>query len=259
MGGRSRRLAVPPLIRHDPAAGDVRRKAGRCCRAATAARVAPSWALLDARAAARAELTVTGTQTLSPRLDPVHRDERCARALDQHPRAAARGVRRGAERRYPVLLLLHGCCDDYRSWVDKGRAEQLTAPLPADRRDARRRQRRAGTATRYNAGAFGPPRVRDLRLRGAAAVGRRDVPLRPAERAVAGLSMGGFGALKYAARHPGVFQAAASYSGVVDAPVVRGQRLREPDPGRRSGARAPPSSRAGASTTRSTWPRACAG
>lgn len=30
--------------------------------------------------------------------------------------------------------------------------------------------------------------------------------------------MGEFGALKYAARHPGVFQAAASYSGVTDAP-----------------------------------------
>jgi hypothetical protein len=31
--------------------------------------------------------------------------------------------------------------------------------------------------------------------------------------------MGGFGALKYATRHPGVFQAAASYSGVLDAPA----------------------------------------
>ena len=31
--------------------------------------------------------------------------------------------------------------------------------------------------------------------------------------------MGGFGALKYAARHPGLFEAAASYSGVTDAPA----------------------------------------
>src|SRR5262249_52340678 len=37
-------------------------------------------------------------------------------------------------------------------------------------------------------------------------------------RAVAGLSMGGFGALSYAARHPGTFAAAGSFSGVVDAP-----------------------------------------
>jgi S-formylglutathione hydrolase FrmB len=35
-------------------------------------------------------------------------------------------------------------------------------------------------------------------------------------RAIAGLSMGGFGAMKYAARHPGLFAAAASFSGAVD-------------------------------------------
>ncbi len=35
-------------------------------------------------------------------------------------------------------------------------------------------------------------------------------------RAVAGLSMGGFGAMSYAARYPGHFRAAASYSGVLD-------------------------------------------
>src|SRR5947207_2416567 len=30
--------------------------------------------------------------------------------------------------RYPVLYLLHGGVDDYRSWVDKGQAADLTAP-----------------------------------------------------------------------------------------------------------------------------------
>jgi S-formylglutathione hydrolase FrmB len=35
-------------------------------------------------------------------------------------------------------------------------------------------------------------------------------------RAVAGYSMGGFGALSYAARHPGLFSVAASFSGAVD-------------------------------------------
>jgi diacylglycerol O-acyltransferase/trehalose O-mycolyltransferase len=34
-------------------------------------------------------------------------------------------------------------------------------------------------------------------------------------RAIAGLSMGGLGAMDYAARHPGMFAAAASYSGVL--------------------------------------------
>jgi pimeloyl-ACP methyl ester carboxylesterase len=35
-------------------------------------------------------------------------------------------------------------------------------------------------------------------------------------RAIAGLSMGGFGALSYAARHPGTFAAAASFSGALE-------------------------------------------
>jgi S-formylglutathione hydrolase FrmB len=39
---------------------------------------------------------------------------------------------------------------------------------------------------------------------------------RPDDAAVAGLSMGGFGALSYAARHPGMFKVAASFSGAVD-------------------------------------------
>jgi S-formylglutathione hydrolase FrmB len=35
-------------------------------------------------------------------------------------------------------------------------------------------------------------------------------------RAIAGLSMGGYGALTYTARHPGTFAAAASYSGALE-------------------------------------------
>ena len=35
-------------------------------------------------------------------------------------------------------------------------------------------------------------------------------------RAIAGLSMGGFGALSYTARHPGMYKATASYSGFAD-------------------------------------------
>ena len=90
-----------------------------------------------------------------------------------------RTATRPARGRYPVLLLLHGCCDDYRSWVDKGRAEQLSAgyPLIVVMPDG-------GSAGWYsdpvNTGAG--PRVRDLRLRRAAAVGGRDVPQRPPAR-----------------------------------------------------------------------------
>ena len=44
--------------------------------------------------------------------------------------------------------------------------------------------------------------------------------LRRGHRAVAGLSMGGFGAMSYAARHHGLFRAAASFSGAVDTRYV---------------------------------------
>src|SRR5438270_13253936 len=37
-----------------------------------------------------------------------------------------------------------------------------------------------------------------------------------AGRAIAGLSMGGFGSMSYAARHPDLFVAAAAFSGAVD-------------------------------------------
>ena len=171
--------------------------------------------VLLAASPARADLTVTGTQTLSPRLmqfaatsDALGRSTSIRVLLPE-------GYAAAPDRRYPVLLLLHGCCDDYRSWVDKGRAEQLTAPYPLivvmpDGGSA------GWYSDPYNAGAFGPPRYETY------AFGELlpwvDATFRSTgRRAVAGLSMGGFGALSYAARHPGVFDAAASYSGVLDA------------------------------------------
>ncbi len=126
------------------------------------------------------------------------------------------GYRKGT-RRYPVLYLLHGAVDDYRSWTDKGDAEALTAgrPLIVVMPDS---GPGGGYVNWWNGGLQGPPawetyHVRQLipfvdrRFR---TVGRR------AGRAVAGLSMGGFGAVSYAARHPDLFTAAAAFSGAVD-------------------------------------------
>ena len=172
------------------------------------------WALLMC-ASAQAQLTVTATQTLSPRLTQYTATS-TALGRSTNIRVLLPDGYAGGTRSYPVLLLLHGCCDDYRSWVDKGRAEQLTAgyPLIVVMPDG-------GSAGWYsdphNAGAFGPPRYETYAFE--ELLPWVDATFRSTgERAVAGLSMGGFGALKYAARHPGVFQAAASYSGVMDAP-----------------------------------------
>jgi diacylglycerol O-acyltransferase / trehalose O-mycolyltransferase len=67
----------------------------------------------------------------------------------------------------------------------------------------------------YNGGDAGPPRWETFHLVELLNLleGRFGAST---TRAVAGLSMGGFGAVAYAARHPGTFRAAASYSGVLD-------------------------------------------
>ena len=115
--------------------------------------------------------------------------------------------------RWPVFYLLHGCCDTYDSWTRETDVEELRRL-----RNVLVVMPEAGPVGWYsnwwNHGAGGPPawetfHLRELRrlLERGYGAGHR--------RVVAGLSMGGFGALSYAARNPGMFRAAASYSGVV--------------------------------------------
>ncbi|HEV7647261.1 MAG TPA: alpha/beta hydrolase family protein [Actinophytocola sp.] len=119
--------------------------------------------------------------------------------------------RRSPHRKWPTLYLLHGCCDGdtgYRSWTNNTDAEALTAHtnvlvvMPE-----------GGPAGFYSDWVSGPAwetfHLTELRR-----LVEREYRSGP-WRAIAGLSMGGFGSLSYAARHPGMFRAAASYSGVV--------------------------------------------
>ncbi|WP_168200673.1 alpha/beta hydrolase family protein [Allokutzneria sp. NRRL B-24872] len=116
---------------------------------------------------------------------------------------------------WPVLLLLGGCCwsdgDGHESWVQKTDIEDY----------AELRKVIVVTPIGGKAGYFsnwkqtGGPRWEDFHL-------DEVLPLVEKKygggkkRAIAGLSMGGFGALSYAGRRPGMFAAAASYSGTVD-------------------------------------------
>ncbi len=117
--------------------------------------------------------------------------------------------------RYPVLYLLHGCCDNYRSWTNLG-VEALTDGLPLivvmpDGGPG------GFYSDWYNFGRFGPPRWEDYHINHLIAwidANYRTVANRGG-RAIAGLSMGGF-AMSYAARHPDLFVAAAAFSGAVD-------------------------------------------
>ncbi len=122
-----------------------------------------------------------------------------------------------SKRRYPVLYLLHGALGDETSWIEEGDAEAITAGLPLivvmpDSGTG------GGYADWFNGGAGGPPEWERYHVDQLIPfVDRRYRTIaRRAGRAVAGLSMGGFGAMSYAARHPDTFVAAAAFSGAVD-------------------------------------------
>jgi diacylglycerol O-acyltransferase / trehalose O-mycolyltransferase len=111
-------------------------------------------------------------------------------------------------RRWPVLYLLHGCCDTYLSWSRSTDIEQLTR-----KRDLLVVMPDGGKVGFYSNWRTGPqwetfhtqelPQLLASQYRA------------NGKAAIAGVSMGGLGALGYAARHPGMYSAAASFSGIV--------------------------------------------
>ncbi|WP_290061473.1 alpha/beta hydrolase [Amycolatopsis solani] len=119
----------------------------------------------------------------------------------------------GATRTWPVLYLLHGAGDDYTSWTRSTdiatftRGAELLVVMPSGGRDG-------FYSDWFNRGAGGAPRWETFHLTELRQILERGYGAGPV-RSIAGLSMGGFGALSYAGRHPGMFAAAASYSGVV--------------------------------------------
>src|SRR3954468_12400903 len=118
------------------------------------------------------------------------------------------GWRPSPRRRWPVLYLLHGCCDTYRSWTrstDIARWPQLRSVLVV--------MPEGGDVGFYSNWRDGP-RWEDFHLRELPALLARRYGAGP-RRAIAGLSMGGLGAIDYAARRPHMFRAAASFSGVL--------------------------------------------
>ena len=118
-------------------------------------------------------------------------------------------------RRWPVLYLLHGCCDDYRSWTEQTDVEELTAPS-----DVLVVMPDGGAVGFYSDWLRGPAweTFHLVEMRQLLERGYRAGP----QRAIAGLSMGGLGAIAYAARHPGVFRAAASFSGLLNTRTTYG-------------------------------------
>lgn len=118
------------------------------------------------------------------------------------------------DRAWPVLYLLHGATDGYTSWTRETDVAALTADL-----DLLVVMPEAGEWGFYsdwwNCGQGGPPAWETFHLTELRDVLERDWRASE-ERVIAGLSMGGFGAVHYAEAHPELFRAVASFSGVLD-------------------------------------------
>ena len=127
-------------------------------------------------------------------------------------------------RRYPSTYLLHGCRSGkpndglgYQEWTVGMHAEDVTAGAEAivvmpDGGGG-------GFYTDwFNGGAGGPPQWETYHI--SQLLPWVDQNFRTStersQRSIAGLSMGGFGALSYASRHPDLFGSVASFSGAAD-------------------------------------------
>jgi S-formylglutathione hydrolase FrmB len=114
-----------------------------------------------------------------------------------------------SQRRYPVLYLLHGLGGDYTDWTTRTNLAEYvrTLPLIVVMPD--------GNNQWYTNAADGAARFEDYILTDLQAdvVGKFRTINSRYGRSIAGLSMGGYGALKLALKRPGAFAVAASFSG----------------------------------------------
>jgi S-formylglutathione hydrolase FrmB len=123
----------------------------------------------------------------------------------------------GSKADYPVVFVLHGVGDNESSWTNPSRGNLAALTTRCDAIFVTPDGGSGRDAGWYSDWADGSyqwetfhtkvlPKAVDATFRTQG----------PRHRAIAGLSMGGFGALSYAGRHPGMFKAAASYSGFAD-------------------------------------------
>ncbi|HVE93067.1 MAG TPA: alpha/beta hydrolase family protein [Actinomycetota bacterium] len=122
-------------------------------------------------------------------------------------------------RRFPVFFLLHGAGDNHARWTNVTDVEELTADknlivvMPDGGSGSNSGWYSDGVAgpawATYHIGELLP--FIDSHYD---TVGTRE------GRAIAGLSIGGFGAMSYAARHPDLFGVAGSFSGLVDSTLA---------------------------------------
>ncbi|MFH1091321.1 MAG: DUF459 domain-containing protein [Pseudomonadota bacterium] len=118
------------------------------------------------------------------------------------------------DRRFPVLYLLHGAWDDYRAW--KTRAEGILLELV---------QEHGLVVITPDGEKFGwyadsaldkTNQIETYFIKELLPYVEKSLPVIPGRRSIAGLSMGGHGAMVLALRHPGLFMSVSSLSGILD-------------------------------------------
>ncbi len=115
--------------------------------------------------------------------------------------------------RSPVIYLLHGLTGNYTDWATRTKLVEYAAAYPfviimPDADDS------------WYTNSLGNPKDRfeDYIVRDLPAYVEKKYGLDTASRAIAGLSMGGYGALMLAMRHPGMYFFAGDLSGAITIP-----------------------------------------
>jgi S-formylglutathione hydrolase FrmB len=161
-------------------------------------------------------------QTPSERVETVQFESKLTGKLLPYNVLLPADYRRPAAkaRRYPVLYLLHGLTGHYTNWVERTRladyaaAHDLIVVMP-EGNNGWYSDSATVAADKYES-YFVEELLPDVERR-FRTLGARE------GRAVAGLSMGGYGALKFGVKHPELFSLAASTSGAVSAASWRGE------------------------------------
>ncbi|HYH61388.1 MAG TPA: alpha/beta hydrolase family protein [Solirubrobacterales bacterium] len=127
-----------------------------------------------------------------------------------------RGYERSGSRQWPVTYFTAGTMNNHDSFANVVNGQKLTRDYPSI--VVSPDSNSGYWSDWFNAGAFGPPMYETFVI-------DQLIPLiderfrtisRRSHRLVFGISMGGYGSMMFAARHPDLFSAAASLSGAVD-------------------------------------------
>jgi len=179
-------------------------------------------AALPPRAVGQAKPPATVTSRSHPLVEGTFHSKSLQRDI-RYRVLLPRGYEAGTER-FAVLYLLHGLDGDYTDWTTNSKVQDYAQPLPLiivmpDADDSWY----TNSAT-VPADKFEDYIVKDLIVEIDA---RFRTEASRSARAVAGLSMGGYGALKFALKYPEMFAFAGSLSGALDAPLHLDERVPE--------------------------------